>query len=88
MEETERREEVRRHVEEIRPQRPPVDFQPIKEENKKRYILTVTDNETQFTVGVEAPNIMIGLKRFAEKFKNDCEDWFGLSIMIEEIEFI
>jgi len=83
--EEKRNEEIRKNVDNIQ-SRPHVDVQPNKKE--KKYIITITDSEAQFSIGVEATNIMKALKRFAERYQYECDDWFGLSIMVEEIEFI
>lgn len=66
------------------PQQQPV-TEPVEEKN---FLITVTDAESQQSIGVSGQNIMIALMKFAHKYRNECDDWFGLSIMIEEIEYI
>ena len=54
----------------------------------KNYLITISDVETQVSLGVKAPNIMIALRKFTDKYANDFNDLILLSLDIQEIEVI
>jgi len=57
-------------------------------ENNKSYLITISDVETQINLGVIAPNIMIAIQKFSQKYQNDFNELILLSIDIQEIEII
>jgi hypothetical protein len=90
-------QEVEKEVDEIRQQKPHISFDKERQPQpqapppyvpNKNFLVTISDAETQVNLGVIAPNIMIAIKKFADKYQTDFNDLLFLNILIEEIEFI
>ena len=85
-------EEIDKKVDEIE-QKPHMSFDKKAESKQqtvqdRNYLVTISDGETQINLGVIAPNIMIAVRKFADKYQNDFNDLVLLSLDIQEIEFI
>jgi len=72
---------AREHQHKLRQQQP--QMPPMRD-----YLFMVNDAEASDKVVVRAPDIMLALMKFSQRFHEECIDWMNIALYVEEVETV
>lgn len=56
--------------------------------SNRHFLIVVNDAEASEKVLVNAPNIMLALIKFGQRFHDDCNQWMNIALYVEEVETV
>jgi hypothetical protein len=54
----------------------------------RNFLFVVNDAESSDKVLVKAPNIMLALIKFSQRYHDECADWMTIALFVEEVETV